>query len=886
MAFRSTASDPVAYTPDGAASVPTTAYAGLSEDEAARRLAEGLGNKIGGSRTRSVLQIFRDNIFTFFNLINVLLGAVVLIAVLRDFRFAKNLLFLMVVVLNTGIGIVQEWRAKRTVDKLSILTESKANVSRDGRVREIPCTDILLDDLLILESGRQILVDGEVLHADAFEVDESLISGESEAVLKKAGDCVFSGSFVVAGSAAVRVTKVSHETLAARISSDAKQENRKTSQLFVSLNRLLKVISLFIFPLGLVISLKQGLLHAAFPSPEESVRLVSLLLSMIPDGLVLLTSIAFAVSVAELAKRRCLVQTMPAIESLARVDTLCLDKTGTITSGRMQLEKLLILDDKFRITGEENLSESFMFMTSCQHDVKVNTASFSPSGDPETLHKIHRALHGLALAFPKGNATQTAINERFLSPGNRDGSLGAPPDVRQVFPFSSARKWSGAHFGGDMQATWILAAAEILPALRNEPALMERLHREAEAAYRVLLLAEVPGSGEGATTGRADATELTQVAENARPRAVLLIRDEIRPDAPQTFRYFREQGIQIKLISGDQTRTVQAIARSAGIEGLERAIDLSEIPEDADLDEIARNHELFGRVSPFQKRALLRAMRGDGHTIAMTGDGVNDVLALKDADCGIAMASGSDAARGVADIVLLDNQMSALSDAFKEGRRVVNNIQRVSSLFLIKTIYASFFAFLMLLLPIAYPVYPIQMTLVSSSTIGIPAFFLALQPKRERISGNFFANVLPVSIAPGLTALLILLGLQLIGNLAGFDAAWTGSASLLLLLLVGFRSVYEISKPFNLFRCAVLCGCILIASLGLLLFPKIFEFQRVWQGRALLWLLPAAVLALLLTQALYWLLRRPAVRRCLRRRLGPSKEDLENADKKKAARHA
>lgn len=828
------------------------AYQGLSKAETATLLAEGKGNIPLKKPTRSIGQIIFDNTFTYFNFINTVLGVVVLIISLHDPRYFRNMLFMGVVVVNTIGSALQEIKAKITIDKLSILTQPHADVTRDGERMQIPIEGIVPGDLLHLEAGQQLAVDGRMVSSDGLEMDESLLTGESDPMRKQLGDVVLSGSVAVAGAGALVVDKVSRETFAARITLEAQAEKSQNSALMNSLNKLLKYVSFVLFPLGVLLFGKIFLFTETAARSFQQVTTVGLLISMLPEGLILLTTIAMAASIVVLGKKMALVQTLPSIETLARVDVLCLDKTGTITSGEMQLFALVdVASEELQLVTDSESGEGLSFKTTFSRYASV----------PELSGELRAALSAYCAEVPSGNATQAALNAYCSGL-----SASSEPWVKTAYlPFSSQRKWSALSFSG--HGTWYLGAAEKLFSGADLEALRPHTEAIALAGYRVLVLAHspLPLSDEDVMERR--------VLSDLSALVLLVIADEIRADVAQTFDYFRKQNVEIKIISGDHPYTVEAIAKRAGISGFERIIDMSQVAEEADYSSICESYQLFGRVSPFQKRSLLKALKANGHVVAMTGDGVNDVLALKDADCGVAMASGSDAARAAADIVLLDNRMSVMVDAVYEGRRVINNIQRIAPMYLIKTTYASAFALMMLLLPIVFPILPIQGTLIGSLTVGIPSFFLALKANRERVSGSFLANVIPLALPPGIAAAFLLILVSFLRPVLSLTHAELSTVAMLVLILISLRALYSACLPFDPFKIVVFGLCIVAPFVVIALFPGIFmlAIPAVSQWWAIVGLL---VFTAILTQALYALFRTSFVRRLIRHKFGKSRADL------------
>ncbi|WP_055575352.1 HAD-IC family P-type ATPase, partial [Streptomyces albus] len=648
--------------------------------------------------SRSAADIVRANVFTRFNaIIGVLFLIILIVGPVQDGLFG------FVIVANTGIGIIQELRAKRTLDSLAVIGEARPRVRRDGTTVELPTDRIVLGDLIELRPGEKCVVDGEVTEADSLEVDESLLTGESDPVVKQPGDRILSGSFVVAGSGAFTATKVGREAYAARLTEEASRFTLVHSELRGGISVLLKYITWMMVPAALGLVLSQ-LVVERHDAPEAVRRMVAGIVPMVPEGLVLLTSVAFAIGVIRLGRKQCLVQELPAIEGLARVDVVCLDKTGTLTEGGMDVQQVRPLG------------------TTTQEDIDT-------------------ALRALGAAEPHPNASLQAIVEAY-PPGT-----GAPDGPRPAgsLPFSSARKYSGVAVTGPDGRTdaWLLGAPDVLlPA--GDPVLADVTQLDRQG-LRVLLLAR-PADGR-LPDGEANRPPA------AHPAALVVLEQRLRPDARATLAYFAEQDVQAKVISGDNAVSVGAVAGKLGLPGAERPVDARQLPApDEGLARAVGEGTVFGRVTPRQKRQMVGALQADGHTVAMTGDGVNDVLALKDADIGVAMGSGSEATKAVAQIVLLNNSFATLPSVVGEGRRVIGNIERVAALFLTKTVYSVLLALLVICWHVPYPFLPRHLTLLSSLTIGIPAFFLALAPNRERARPHFVRRVLRYAVPCGLIA--------------------------------------------------------------------------------------------------------------------------------------
>ncbi|MGK4908523.1 HAD-IC family P-type ATPase [Streptomyces albus] len=671
---------------------------GLTSAEVDERVARGEVNDVPARSSRSAADIVRANVFTRFNaIIGVLFLIILIVGPVQDGLFG------FVIVANTGIGIIQELRAKRTLDSLAVIGEARPRVRRDGTTVELPTDRIVLGDLIELRPGEKCVVDGEVTEADSLEVDESLLTGESDPVVKQPGDRILSGSFVVAGSGAFTATKVGREAYAARLTEEASRFTLVHSELRGGISVLLKYITWMMVPAALGLVLSQ-LVVERHDAPEAVRRMVAGIVPMVPEGLVLLTSVAFAIGVIRLGRKQCLVQELPAIEGLARVDVVCLDKTGTLTEGGMDVQQVRPLG------------------TTTQEDIDT-------------------ALRALGAAEPHPNASLQAIVEAY-PPGTS-----APDGPRPAgsLPFSSARKYSGVAVTGPDGRTdaWLLGAPDVLlPA--GDPVLADVTQLDRQG-LRVLLLAR-PADGR-LPDGEANRPPA------AHPAALVVLEQRLRPDARATLAYFAEQDVQAKVISGDNAVSVGAVAGKLGLPGAERPVDARQLPApDEGLARAVGEGTVFGRVTPRQKRQMVCALQADGHTVAMTGDGVNDVLALKDADIGVAMGSGSEATKAVAQIVLLNNSFATLPFVVGEGRRVIGNIERVAALFLTKTVYSVLLALLVICWHVPYPFLPRHLTLLSSLTIGIPAFFLALAPNRERARPHFVRRVLRYAVPCGLIA--------------------------------------------------------------------------------------------------------------------------------------
>lgn len=712
---------------------------GLTNEQVQERIAEGKVNVNENPNTRTYKQIILENTLTFFNFLNIALLVLVLFV-----RSYKNSMFMGIILINTVIGIIQEIRAKKTIDKLAILTESKTVVLREGKKWSISTEKLVLDDLIFLKTGDQVPADVKVLEGTV-EVNESLLTGESDNLSKSQGDELFSGSFVTSGEACCQVIHVGKDNYASQITSEAKEFKRHNSELRNSLNAILKVISIIIVPLGAMLFYKQYMI-VGDTLKDSVVNMVAAVLGMIPEGLVLLTSVALTLGSMVLATKKTLVQELYCIETLARVDTLCLDKTGTITEGTMKVEDVQLYDTaqttvvqhtaKFDSeTGEpvQNVSALKPEVTvsaekengQIQETVNLETVS---QEERQKLQEIDHIMGNMMSVLHDQNATADALRKRF--PSRSDLKL------IHAIPFSSDRKYSGAVFEG--RGTYLMGAAQFLFPEGNEE-LLEHCSSYAQEGYRILVLAH----SEQETKG-------TERPTGLEPLGLFLITDVIREEAPDTLAFFDSQGVDLKVISGDDPVTVSAIAKKAGLKNANHYIDATTIKTSEEMQRAVAECSVFGRVTPQQKKQMVQALQSQKHTVAMTGDGVNDVLALKEADCSIAMAAGSDAAKNIANVVLLDSNFGAMPHIVNQGRRVVNNIRSAASMFLIKTIFSVLLSLITIFFGDAYPFEPIQMSLISACAVGIPTFLLTQENNYNKIDHTFlrhvFMNAFPAAV--------------------------------------------------------------------------------------------------------------------------------------------
>jgi cation-transporting ATPase E len=728
--------------------------------------------------SRTIGQIVRANVLTRFNaLLGSLLVVILIVGPIQDALFG------LVLISNAGIGIYQELRAKATLDRLAVLTSPTARIVREGEVRDAPVTDVVVDDVLELRPGDQVVVDGAVLEGSGLEVDESLLTGESEPVVKSPGADVLSGSFVAAGHGRFRATRVGADAYAMQLAEKARRFELTRSELRTGIDRILRIVTWLLVPTAALVAISQ---FRSNTNVNDAIRgSVAATVAMVPEGLVLLTSVAFALGVVRLARRRVLVQELPAVEVLARVDVLCIDKTGTLTEGRLVVDDVEVLSD----------------------------------ADP-----YRDALAALAAADPDPNATLRAIGESFAD--RSDGW-----HAERTIPFSSARRWGGASFGA--RGTWVLGAPDVLLGPKAG-ARLEQARAHAEAGRRVVLL--------GRTAGE---IRTEAVPNELVPVALVILTDRVRATASRTLAYFARQGVEVKVISGDHPDTAASVARRVGLAGADRPFDATVLPQERDrMAETLDTYSVFGRVTPQQKRKMVEALQVRGHVVAMTGDGVNDVLALKDADIGIAMGSGTAATRAVAQLVLLDSTFDPLPSVVGEGRRVLGNIERTSNLYVTKTVYAMLIALGVGVVGLEFPFLPRQLTLIGALTIGIPSFFLALAPNEERARPGFLRRVLRFTIPAGtLAAIATFLGYVLAKQEPGVTLAEARTAATMVLLYIGFLVLSIIAAPLSGWRLALVWTMPALFGLAMAI-PAAREFFALYPPPAIVWLAAFGIAAL------------------------------------------
>lgn len=718
---------------------------GLNSDQVNEYFENGWSNEPVEPPSKTVPEIIKSNLFTYFNLVFAVLAALLILA--GSFR---NLTFLPVILANLFIGIIQEIRAKNTLDKLSVLNAPKALVVREGRQFSIPAEELVLDDIVIFKAGNQICADAIVVDGEV-SVNESLLTGESDEISKKPGDELMSGSFIVSGECYARLDKVGEDSYISKLTLEAKAMNsEEQSEMIRVLDKLVGVVGILIIPIGLLLFGQQFFFSGASFS-KSITSMVAAVIGMIPEGLYLLASVALVVSVMRLASKKVLVHDMKCIETLARVNVLCVDKTGTITENTMEVNGEIPMDGY----------------------------------DSQSMAPLKQIISDFASAMSSDNITMKAMKDYFNKPSGRKAV--------SVSPFSSQFKYSGAAFE---DVSYVLGAPEFV--LREDyDNYREQIEQYSSEGYRVLVF----GIYDGVIDGKALTGKVT-------PLGLVFLSNPIRKEAPETFKYFENQGVEIKVISGDNPVTVSQVALQAGIANADNYIDASTLTTDEAIEDAVLRYTVFGRVTPDQKRKFVRALKKAGRTVAMTGDGVNDVLALKDADCSVAMASGSDAAAQASQLVLLDSNFACMPSVVMEGRRVVNNIERSASLFLVKNIFSFLLSLFSVCFMINYPLEPSQISLISMFTIGVPAFFLALQPNKNIIQGHFLSNVLIKALPAGITDFLVVGALVVFGQVFEVGETDISTACTMLLAIVGFVILYNISKPMNALRWCVWGGCI------------------------------------------------------------------------------
>ena len=729
---------------------------GLTDEEVRQRVEEGLTNRADISTDKTTKEIVISNVFTYFNLI--FLVITILLIMVGSFR---NLTFLPIIIGNTVIGIVQEIRAKKTLEKMSLLNAPHADVIRNGSVKQISTDELVKDDVILLTAGKQICADAVVISGN-IQVNESLLTGEADEVEKTEGSTLMSGSFVVSGECYARLEKVGNESYISKLSLEAKSMgDKEQSEMIRSINLIVKWVGIVIIPIGLILFWQSHFVNGE--SITKSVTsTVAAIIGMIPEGLYLLTTVALALSTMKLARKKVLLHDMKSIETLARVDVLCVDKTGTITEPDMKLKEIFLCKN----SGADGTQTAL------------------------TLDELKSLILDYANASVDNNATMLALKAYAADALTNNTSALHRTAVSQQ-AFSSSLKYGSVTFS---DGTYLLGAPEFI--MHEDFArIEEEIIPYADKGDRVLLFARY--DGENVENG---------IDGSVTPLGFVALANPIRENAVKTFEYFKSQGVAIKVISGDNPRTVSRIAIQAGIESAESFVDAATLDTEDKIADAVNKYTVFGRVTPKQKKQLVKALQAKGHTVAMTGDGVNDILAMKDADCSVAMASGSEAAAQAAQVVLLDSDFAHMPDVVYEGRRVVNNIQRSASLFLVKNIFSLLLSLFSVILMVTYPLEPAQVSLISMFTIGVPGFLLALEPNKDRINGHFITNVMLKALPGGLTDVIAVGALVVCGEVFCISDASIGTIATLVLSVVGFMILFKISEPLNGMKYAVIIG--------------------------------------------------------------------------------
>ena len=767
---------------------------GLTAEEVSDREAEGLINVTVRKGQKTVRQIVLSHTLTYFNLLNILLG--ILVATTGQW---KNMLFLGIIIGNSAIGIFQELKVKSLIDNLTVITAARVTAIRDGGEEEMPIDNIVVDDVIKLGPGDQVVTDGRVFDCRGLEVNESMLTGESQAVKKKDGDQVLSGSFIIAGTALQRVDKVGNESYASQLVAKASHKKRASSEMQRTIGRIIQVVSVIIIPVGLLLYRSQMIANGGVFA-NAIIRTVSGIIGMIPEGLVLLTSVSFIIGVGRLANKKALVQEMPSIESLARANIICTDKTGTITTGELRVNEVLPMG---RVTRDQVM------------DIMAHINS----------------------AFTDTNVTQDALNAAF---GKSKGW-----DARGIIPFSSERKFRAVSVNG--QGDYVLGAPEFI--VPNNKAALDVVDNYSQQGYRVLLL----GRSKGIDPETGDKGAVT-------PIAAIIISDVIKEDAKETFAYFAKSGVAIKVLSGDNPLTVSSVAKKAGIAGAEKYVDATKLPEDPTaFRQAVMKYSVFGRVKPEQKQAFIKAWQAAGMTVAMVGDGVNDVLAIKDADCGIAMASGSEAAKQAAHIVLMDSDFSSMKDIVKEGKTIIANIERVSSLYLTKTIYSCLLSVIFILLKTPYPFTTLQMGLINLCGIGMPSFLLTLEQQEDVTTSGFLKHVLQTALPAALTMVTSMLVVQILNAMFPWTTDIFSTFNLMLGGLVSMLVVASVCWPLAPYRKFVLAVSSVVFLGAVILLPNFYDMHSIFMWWSLL-LLPLSVLVAIMISVYSMLTQKAIIR--------------------------
>ena len=792
-----------------------SSYTGLTAAQVKQRQEQGLINETNNNVSKTKKQIILTHTLTYFNFLNIFLGVIVICS-----GQIKNLTFLGVIIINSIIGIIQELKVKKLVDGLSVITASKVKVIRDSVRKEIPIDQLVMDDVMVVESGNQIGADSTVLSGEGIEVNESMITGESRPVKKMTGDTLWSGSYLVAGSGVAKVIHVGKDNYATELANKARDKKRATSEMQDSIKRIIKVIGFVIIPVGILLFLSQRSVEGTTLS-DAMVNTVAGVIGMIPEGLVLLTSISFILGVGRLAVKRALVQEMEAIEALARVNVLCTDKTGTITTGELKVKDIVPLSKNLL----EQLADD-TYEESIEDDLEEKETQ---------VEQIKTIMNEIAFAFNDVNSTQTALMNYFTKT--------QAWEIVDLIPFSSSRKYRAISFLN--HGAYVLGAPEFILKDTAYTDVLKLVEPYSHQGLRVLLLASAE-----------EISSASDTVTGIKPVGLILISDIIRTEARATFDYFASQGVDVKVISGDNPATVSYIAVEAGLKDGEKYIDATQLPDDdAELRNVICDYAVFGRVTPEQKQRIIKAYQANDKVVGMVGDGVNDVLALKDADCGIAMAAGSDAAKQVAHIVLLDSDFACMQDIVREGRMIISNIERVSALYLTKTIYSVLLSVIFILLGRSYPFIPIHLSLISATAIGLPSFLLTLEQTETVTQNGFLKHVLRISLPGALTMVGTMLLNQLLAIVFGFDAEILSTYNLLTAGAISMAVLVYVCMPLNKKRKLLCIICVALFVLALLIAPGLFSITSLFRWR-LIFVIPIIWLIIIVMKLLVILMRR------------------------------
>lgn len=762
-------------------------FIGLSDSEVSQREREGKINISQDNISKSKKQIVLEHTLTYFNFLNLFLAGIII----STGRWT-NLTFMGVIFTNAIVGIYQELKVKKIIDQLTVVTVKKVKVIRNGLCQEIPTEKLVIDDIVYLENGNQIGSDCTVLKSNGMEVNESMITGESKPVKKADGDELLSGSFVVAGTAYARVIRVGSDNYSTQLVYKAKHKHNASSEMKDSIEKVIKILSFVIVPVGLILFIAQMSANADLAT--AIVKTVGGVIGMIPEGLVLLTSLSFIIGVGKLARKKALIQEMEAIEALARVNVLCLDKTGTITTGELEVEKVICLNNQDQT-------------------------------------KINEIMGAMAHYFDDINATQKALQNYFDKPEDYE--------VKAMIPFSSQRKMRAIAF--QKQGCYVLGACEFLTDNQDVLSLVDDYSQQ---GLRVLLL----GTIESLNVDKGE-------VEGVCPIALILIHDCIKEDAKKTLAYFDKEDVEIRILSGDNPMTVSRVAQLAGLRHGDLYVDASTLPDDmSELQKIVRHYHVFGRVKPEQKQSIVKALQAEGMIVGMVGDGVNDVLAIKDADCGIAMAAGSDAAKQAAHIVLLDSNFSSMEQIVEEGKTIIANIERVSSLYLTKTIYSTALCLIFAMLRMSYPFTPLQLSLISGLAIGIPSFFLTLEQSPSMLSQGFLKHVISTAVPCAVTMIVYVLSVTFLGHILNFTPVMYSTYYFLVAGFISFLVVFIVCMPLNRIRFFMATTVTILFYLILLVLHDFFGIYSFLDMRVI-WVLPICISAIFVINGLKELIR-------------------------------